>query len=68
MSDAGDPGWAGPATPGAGRMRRQLIIAVVVAIVSSTAAIGSIAGQGIAYRQMRAIERISEQISERCGR
>ncbi len=54
-----------PSTPAVvRRMRRQLLSAVIVAAVSLATAAGSILGQGIAYRQMRAIE----QIAQRCGR
>lgn len=62
------PPGAAPSDADAGthvirKMRRQLVGAVLIAAISVAAAVGSILGQGIAYRQMRAIE----TIAQRCG-
>ena len=45
------------------RLRRQLLWAVAVALLTTGAAVGSIVGQGVSYRQMRAIESISETLT-----
>ena len=50
------------------RARCQLLSAIIVAVLSTAAAVGSILGQGIAYRQMRATESIARTISDGCRR
>ncbi len=50
------------------RARRQLLSAIIVAVLSTAAAVGSILGQGIAYRQMRATESIARTIADGCRR
>ncbi len=45
------------------RLRRQLLWALVAAVLTTGAAVGSIVGQGISYRQMRALESISEALA-----
>lgn len=45
-------------------MRKKMIGAMLIAAVSTGAAFMSCAGQGIAYKQMRAIE----SIAQRCGK
>ena len=40
-------------------MRRKVAGAILIAAISTGAALASCAGQGIAYRQMRAIESLA---------
>jgi hypothetical protein len=42
---------------------RQLLTAIAIGALTTAATIGSILGQGISYRQMRAIESIAESIA-----
>jgi hypothetical protein len=76
MMDLGVPEVHGSLTPGleagssasqdkafARSMRRKMYTAILIAVISTGATVMSCAGQGISYRQMRAIDKIA---SERC--
>lgn len=50
------------------RSRRQLIGAVAIAALSVGAAVSSMLGQGISYRQMRATESIADSLARIANR
>lgn len=48
--------------------RRKVLLSAVVAIVGVLSTIGSIVGQGVAYRQMLAVERIEKHLEDKCSK